>query len=81
MLTPKCPSEERGGYKTQEVPLPPSTPKERSKRKKEKGNNQKDKLFNRTKTISVTPTKRGNKRFPKLPIKIGITAKKIIIKP
>jgi len=37
-------------------------------------------LFNRGKAISGDPIIRGTSQFPKHPIKIGITIKKIIIK-
>jgi hypothetical protein len=45
-----------------------------------KGSSQKLKLFNRGKHISCAPKSRGIKIFPKPPIKIGITIKKIIKK-
>jgi hypothetical protein len=43
-----------------------------------KGNNQNLKLLSRGKHISCAPNKRGSRRFPNPPIKIGITIKKII---
>jgi hypothetical protein len=42
-------------------------------------NNQNDKLFKRGKAISGAPINKGINQFPKPPIKIGITIKKIII--
>lgn len=45
------------------------------------GNNQNLKLFNRGNDISIAPTIRGKSQFPKPPIKIGITIKKIITNP
>ena len=47
---------------------------------KEGGNNQKLKLFKRGKAISGAPIIKGTNQFPKPPIIIGITIKKIIIK-
>jgi hypothetical protein len=43
------------------------------------GNNQKLKLFKRGKAISGAPIITGTNQFPKPPIKIGITIKKIIM--
>ena len=48
--------------------------------KKEAGNNQKLKLFNRGNAMSGAPIKIGTKKFPNPPIKQGITKKKIINK-
>jgi len=45
------------------------------------GNNQNEKLFRRGNAISAQLSIKGNNQFPKPPIKIGITKKKIIIKP
>jgi hypothetical protein len=44
------------------------------------GRSQNLKLFNRGKAISGDPTITGSIQLPKPPIKIGITAKKIMIK-
>jgi hypothetical protein len=44
------------------------------------GNNQNLKLFNRGKAISGAPIISGIIQLPNPPIKIGITAKKIIMK-
>ena len=44
------------------------------------GNNQKLILFSRGKAISGAPIIKGTNQFPKPPIKIGITMKKIIMK-
>jgi hypothetical protein len=47
---------------------------------REGGSNQKLILFIRGKAISGAPNIKGKSQFPKPPIKIGITIKKIIIK-
>jgi hypothetical protein len=41
---------------------------------------QKERLFMRGKAISATPNIKGISQFPKPPIEIGITMKKIITK-
>lgn len=68
----------KGGYTVQPVPAPASTPDEASRSKKEGGNNQKLMLFIRGKAISGAPIIKGISQFPKPPIIIGITIKKII---
>jgi hypothetical protein len=62
------------------VPAPPSIILLVTNKIKEKGNNQNLKLFIRGKAISGAPTKVGTIQFPKPPINIGITIKKIIRK-
>jgi len=47
---------------------------------KEGINNQKERLFIRGKAISATPNINGINQFPKPPIEIGMTIKKIITK-
>jgi len=69
-----------GGYNVQPVPAPPSTKLEVSNKIKAGGNNQKLKLFNLGKAISTAPIIIGTNQFPKPPIKMGITMKKIITK-
>lgn len=69
----------RGGYTVQPVPAPLSTiPLDRSKTKAGI-KNQNLMLFKRGKAISGAPIIRGTNQFPKHPIKMGITIKKIII--
>merc|ERR1712087_906427 len=77
---PGCPREERGGYRVQPVPMPASSSVERSKREREGGRSQKDKLLRRGKAMSGEPIKRGMSQLPKPPIIVGITKKKIIMK-
>lgn len=60
------------------MPAPASTPEEASSRKKEGGRSQKLMLFIRGKAISGAPIISGISQFPKPPIIIGITIKKII---
>jgi hypothetical protein len=71
---------ERGGYTVHPVPAPLSLrlPLRRSIR--EGGNNQNLILLSRGNAISGAPNIRGTNQFPKPPIIIGITIKKIIIK-
>jgi len=54
---------------------------DKTNKKSEIGSNQKLKLFKRAKDISFEFTIKGISHFPNPPIKIGITKKKIIIKP
>lgn len=70
----------RGGYTVHPVPAPASTPDEASSSRKEGGSNQKLILFIRGNAISGAPIIRGTSQFPKPPIIIGITIKKIITK-
>jgi len=77
---PWCPRVDKGGYTVQPVPTPDSTNEENSIRKRAGGRSQKDKLLRRGKAISGAPNNRGTSQFPKPPIIVGITKKKIIIK-
>ena len=70
----------RGGYTVQPVPAPASTPEEARSRRKEGGNSQKLMLFIRGNAISGAPSIRGMSQFPKPPIMMGMTIKKIITK-
>ena len=70
---------ERGGYTVQPVPAPDSTIEDETSNNNAGGNNQKLILFIRGKAISGAPTIKGTNQFPKPPIKMGITIKKIII--
>jgi hypothetical protein len=71
---------DRGGYTVHPVPAPLSTipPARRSIR--EGGRSQNLMLFIRGKAISGDPIIRGTNQFPKPPIMMGITIKKIITK-
>lgn len=70
----------RGGYTVHPVPAPASTVEEASRSKKEGGSSQKLMLFMRGNAMSGAPIIRGTNQFPKPPIMIGITMKKIITK-
>lgn len=70
----------RGGYTVQPVPAPASTPEEASSKRKEGGRSQKLMLFIRGNAMSGAPIISGISQFPKPPIIIGITIKKIITK-
>ena len=70
----------RGGYTVHPVPAPLSTSPLKRSKNKAGIRNQKLILFNRGKAISGAPIIKGTNQFPKQPIKIGITMKKIIIK-
>jgi hypothetical protein len=69
-----------GGYTVQPVPAPVSINAEPNNNINAGGNNQKLKAFNLGNAISGAPIKSGTKQFPKPPIIVGITIKKIIIK-
>ena len=71
---------DNGGYTVHPVPTPLSTAAEESKRSKAGGKSQKLILFKRGKAISGAPNIKGTNQFPKPPIIIGITRKKIITK-
>lgn len=62
------------------MPAPTSTPAEARSSRKEGGRSQKLILFIRGKAMSGAPIIRGTNQFPKPPIMIGITMKKIITK-
>lgn len=62
------------------MPAPASTPEEARRRRNEGGRSQKLILFIRGKAMSGAPIIRGTSQFPKPPIMIGITIKKIITK-
>jgi hypothetical protein len=62
------------------VPAPPSTKEEERSINKAGGKSQNLILFKRGNAISGMPNMRGTNQFPKPPIIIGITMKKIIIK-
>jgi len=68
----------RGGYTVHPVPAPASTMEEARRRRKDGGSNQKLILFIRGNAISGAPIIKGTSQFPKPPIIIGITIKKII---
>lgn len=71
---------ERGGYTVHPVPAPLSTAPPTSKRVRAGGRSQKLRLFNRGKAISGAPSIKGTSQFPKPPIMMGMTIKKIITK-
>lgn len=62
------------------MPAPASIPEEARRRRKEGGRSQKLMLFMRGNAISGAPIINGTSQFPKPPIIIGITIKKIITK-
>lgn len=72
--------DERGGYTVHPVPAPFSTAADDRRSSREGGSSQNLILFNRGKAISGAPSIKGSNQFPKPPIKIGITRKKIIRK-
>ena len=69
----------KGGYTVHPVPTPLSR-EEAVKSSKAGGKSQKLILFKRGKAISGAPNIIGSSQFPKPPIIIGITKKKIIMK-
>lgn len=69
-----------GGYTVQPVPAPASTPEDARRSRKEGGRSQKLMLFIRGNAISGAPIISGINQFPKPPIRIGMTIKKIITK-
>ena len=71
---------ESGGYTVQPVPAPLSTNPEDNIRSNAGGNNQNLILFIRGKAISGELIIKGTNQFPKPPIIVGITKKKIIMK-
>lgn len=68
----------RGGYTVHPVPAPASTVEEANRRRKDGGRSQKLMLFIRGNAMSGAPIIRGMSQFPKPPIIMGITIKKII---
>lgn len=70
----------RGGYTVHPVPAPASTIEDARSSKKDGGRSQKLILFIRGNAISGAPIIKGTNQFPKPPIMIGITMKKIITK-
>jgi len=70
-----------GGYTVHPVPAPFSTAADDTRRISEGGINQNLRLFRRGNAISGAPNINGMSQFPKPPIKIGITMKKIIKNP
>lgn len=69
----------RGGYTVHPVPAPASTIDDASRSRNDGGRSQKLMLFIRGKAISGAPIMSGTSQFPKPPIMIGITMKKIMI--
>lgn len=62
------------------MPTPASRILDNKRNKNDGTSSQKERLFIRGKAISATPSMRGISQFPKPPIEIGITIKKIMIK-
>ena len=62
------------------MPAPASTVDEASRRRKEGGRSQKLMLFKRGNAMSGAPIISGTSQFPKPPIMMGITIKKIMTK-
>lgn len=80
-LGPFCPTRpERGGYMVHPAPTPLSTSLLIKSKRRDGGRSQNLRLFSRGKAMSGDPKRRGMSQFPNPPIKMGITAKKIIIK-
>ena len=71
---------DKGGYIVHPDPIPPWN-KPCNKHIEEGTNNQKEKLFKRGHAMSGVPIIKGINQLPKPPISIGITKKKIMIKP
>lgn len=69
---------ERGGYRVHPVPTPLSRNVLNKSSSREGGRSQNLKLFIRGKAISGAPSISGTSQFPKPPIIMGITMKKII---
>ena len=76
---PGWPRVERGGYTVHPVPTPLSTSPDISRRDKAGGRSQNLMLFIRGNAMSGAFTIRGTSQFPKPPIIVGITKKKIMI--
>jgi len=69
----------KGGYTVHPVPTPLSIILLNNRNKREGGNSQNLRLFNRGKAISGELSINGSSQLPNPPIMIGITIKKIII--
>lgn len=69
-----------GGYTVQPVPTPASINDLESRSSNDGGSSQSDKLLSRGNDISGAPIRSGTIQFPKPPIIVGITKKKIITK-
>lgn len=76
---PLCPTVLKGGYTVHPVPTPLSTIPDKSNNIRAGGKSQNLILFKRGKAISGALTINGTNQFPKPPIIVGITKKKIII--
>nr|BAP16792.1 cytochrome c oxidase subunit I [Nephotettix virescens] len=70
---------ESGGYTVQPVPTPISTSDLIKSNVKEGGKSQNLMLFNRGNAMSGAPIMMGKSQFPKPPIMMGITMKKIMM--
>lgn len=68
----------KGGYTVHPVPAPASTMEDAKRSRNDGGSSQKLMLFIRGNAISGAPIISGTSQFPKPPIIIGITIKKII---
>ena len=68
----------KGGYTVHPVPAPASTMGDAKRSRNDGGSSQKLMLFIRGNAISGAPIISGTSQFPKPPIIIGITIKKII---
>ena len=68
----------KGGYTVHPVPAPASTMEDAKRSRNDGGSSQKLMLFIRGNAISGSPIISGTSKFPKPPIIIGITIKKII---
>jgi len=77
---PGCPRVESGGYTVQPVPTPLSTRPDISSKVRAGGRSQNLMLFIRGNAMSGAFTMRGTSQFPKPPIMVGMTKKKIMIK-
>ena len=77
---PGCPTAERGGYTVHPVPTPLSTRPDVINSTNAGGSSQNLMLFIRGKAMSGALIMRGTSQFPKPPIIVGITKKKIITK-
>lgn len=71
---------DKGGYTVQPVPAPKPVRLEALSMNKDGGSSQKLMLFIRGNAMSGAPIINGINQFPKPPIMIGITIKKIITK-